>query len=221
MFGGEKSQTADKQALELAKQMRTQGFEDEEIRQRTGWQDFGPDRKWKYEIPDNELRIDMSVVPKSRGRGDVPLVPMERAVSHQALKAAYPTLYNNITVGREFDPGGYGRFSPEVGKAGALLLGGQPRGAPIEDPRRVATHELSHAVADFEGHSPGGSPDMFKKKKGEMLPIDKYGRIAGEALARNAADRIDFTPEERRARSWRSTLDVPYDELILPPGYRR
>ena len=51
--------------------------------------------------------------------------------------------------------------------------------------------------------------------KTRFTPFEQYRRLAGEAEARNVEERINMTPEERRAKApWR-TLDVPESELIV------
>ncbi len=46
-------------------------------------------------------------------------------------------------------------------------------------------------------------------------PYGQYRKLAGEAEARNVQTRMDFTPEQRRAQTPWSTLDVPEDSLIV------
>ena len=48
-----------------------------------------------------------------------------------------------------------------------------------------------------------------------LTSFDKYERLAGEAEARNVQTRMNYTPEERRAKAPWTTLDVPEDELIV------
>lgn len=55
LFAGENAQTADKVALNKAKEMFDNGIDNETIRQNTGWFK-GVDDKWKYEISDGELK---------------------------------------------------------------------------------------------------------------------------------------------------------------------
>jgi hypothetical protein len=54
----------------------------------------------------------------------------------------------------------------------------------------------------------------FNDLKG-MEDFDLYQRLAGEAEARNVQTRRDFTPQQRRASTPWSTLDVPENELII------
>lgn len=51
---GESAETADKDALALARQLDNQGVDNEAIRQQTGWFK-GMDGKWRFEIDDSEL----------------------------------------------------------------------------------------------------------------------------------------------------------------------
>lgn len=54
-YAGEKSRTADTEALRRAQEMEKQGDDAETIRQETGW--FrGVDGKWRYEIDDSKMR---------------------------------------------------------------------------------------------------------------------------------------------------------------------
>ena len=58
-YAGQNAQTADMEALKLAKQMKLGGVADETIRQETGWF-MGMDGKWRWEIDDSKMRFDRS-----------------------------------------------------------------------------------------------------------------------------------------------------------------
>lgn len=53
VFGGEKSATADRQALARAKEMETSGAGRDAIWKETGWWKPEHDGKWRYEIDDS------------------------------------------------------------------------------------------------------------------------------------------------------------------------
>jgi hypothetical protein len=124
-------------------------------------------------------------------------------------------MFNTMRVGRASGQD-YGMYDPDEN---ALTLGGQPRNAPKEDPRRVALHELSHGIQAQEDFQPGGGPELFKQK-GKLTPLDQYFRLKGEVEARNAADRMNLTPEERVAKRWWQTSDVELKNQINNPYYR-
>lgn len=219
LFGGEHAQTADKPALALAKSMLRQGFKPEDIGSHTGW-DTGADSKWRFEIPDNEARINEGAIPKTAARpGRPPLsgptVPLRDVLVHPQLQAAYPEWFNAVRVGRESQPQSYGFYDPDYR---TLTLNEKPRGAPREDLRGLAVHELQHGLQAEEDFQPGGEPGLFRQR-GKLTPYEQYHRLKGEVEARNAAARLDLSPEERKATPWRRTMDVPLAAQTRHPYY--
>ena len=59
-FAGQKAQTAALGELNNAKQLEADGVDNEQIRQQTGWFK-GVDGKWRFEIPDGEIKDDFSI----------------------------------------------------------------------------------------------------------------------------------------------------------------
>lgn len=94
--------TANKQLLEQAKNMEATGAGREEIYKATGWHK-GVDGMWRFEIPDNIDKIDLSKMPES---GEY--VKLADIYDNPMLYAAYPML-RDISIGTEdLEPTHYG-----------------------------------------------------------------------------------------------------------------
>ena len=125
-------------------------------------------------------------------------------IKHEELFRAYPALryYSLVFKNMSIEEKGY--FSP---KDGTIVLNSDL----IGDPRRTIIHEIQHVIQEKEGFARGASPkywndrmeEGFTKKNAageEMLPGELYKNTAGEIEARNVADRLNMTAEERRNR---------------------
>lgn len=97
--------------------------------------------------------------------------------------------------------------------------------------RRLFTHELEHIVQDKEGFAKGGTPynfdpELYKElaqkhdllNKGlseDQIKYELYRKLSGEVQARNAADRLDLTNEEKANRPFSDTQEIGPAEQIL------
>lgn len=129
-FAGVGAKTADLVKLREAETLLKNGASEAEIRGRTGWFK-GADDKWRFEIPDNNLRITAD------------------GFEHPELFAAYPDM-KDIGVKRfEFDEtqqiAGYSARD-HVGIADTMT---------DEEVRSTLAHELQHNVQAKEGFSNG------------------------------------------------------------------
>ena len=74
--------------------------------------------------------------------------------------------------------------------------------------------KLKDAHATLNNALEGRNPNLTDQEKYEI-----YKNLAGEAEARNVQTRMDFTPEQRKAKPPYKTLDVPEDQLIVSKNY--
>lgn len=92
-FAGEKAQTAALDELDRARQFEADGVDNEQIRQQTGWFK-GADGKWRFEIPDGNIREDFNVDKYRKFDDDFSyvLAPLEAFYDNEKLYQAYPQL---------------------------------------------------------------------------------------------------------------------------------
>lgn len=223
IFGGKLAVTADHQALNMAERLAKAGASREQIWNETGWFQ-GPDKKWRFEIPDKGA----SVSPGKGGYWDA-------HVDHPEFFKAYPR-----TAGYEANIN-YGE------PRGSYWGGGMEVVAPTrEQMGSIAVHEMQHAAQASEGFPKGTSPDALymdaklpkfelatkeaqsrgidwaslskadRKRLTDQVLDDLYYRNAGEVEARNVQRRMNMTPEERHAQPPWTTEDVPADQQIIP-----
>ena len=74
--------------------------------------------------------------------------------------------------------------------------------------------KLKDAHATLNNALEGRNLNLTDQEKYEI-----YKNLAGEAEARNVQTRMDFTPEQRKAKPPYKTLDVPEDQLIVSKKY--
>lgn len=243
IFGGRLAQTADHAALAKAEEMAGTGADRHTIWNETGWFQ-GPDKKWRFEIPDDALSVRKGYgagleygAGESWGR-------FEPKIEHQDLTSAYPGkfdyLAHDVKVARNVEP--QGRFMPEgAGRNEEFYYSDKPvlptlfvESPTTKQARSITAHELQHAVQEQERFAPGANPDMFyldpsfpkfeKARESQITDevlMDHYRRTAGEVEARNVQNRLNFTPEQRRATPPWQTQDVPDINQIIRNGMLR
>ncbi len=222
IFGGRLAATADREALKRAEGMAAGGADRRAIWDDTGWFQ-GPDKGWRFEIPDNAA----TYAPQGATR-------VGEALAHPGLAQAYPDVAG--LAFRQDDllsRGANGAFSPTRGVAVDRTLGAIEGRPPV-------LHEAQHAVQRAEGFTGGANPRQFTQdayaddllsrwvqgaepaaddiaqSAFQRWQQDQYRRTAGEVEARNVAARRDMTPEERRATPPWETQDVPDARQIVP-----
>lgn len=227
IFGGRLAKTANLDALREAEMMAAKGMHPETVLRETNWFRSPSDHKWRFEIPDDKMRIQH--MPTTEGHDVIGSVGV--LVKHPELFKAYPQLQmpKMGIVNDAARPNGAGYFQT-----------GNPPTIGITAPneavaRSVAAHELQHGVQGIENFSFGADPSniagLIEKglRKNPSLYLNEghnfmdvvgradpiYRGIAGEVEARNVQRRLNWTPEERAAMSpWR-TQDVPYRDQYV------
>lgn len=225
IFGGKLAQTADLRALQEAQAMTAGGKYADDIFHDTGWFRGPADQKWRFEIPDNGMKLNYWPT----GEGDIARASTGALVSHPKLFEAYPGLQTvSMALGKDSRfPTGAGMYNP--GKTGKTSGGLIEISAPDHKvARSVGAHELQHGVQAIEGFSFGTEPrhiagliEQGLRKKPELLQGNKfmdvveraeplYKGTAGEVEARNVQNRLDWSPESRRGIAPWYSQDTPY-----------
>lgn len=208
LFLGERSGTADLQALGVAKAMALDGVDADEIWRQTGWAE-DPAGNWFYETDDRAFKLG----EKNHG-------PWNKVFSHPELERAYgdrltPVVGGNSLLGGLAERQGFkGAFiSPRDGGAGNRAFYMAPNLSP--DMRRtVGLHESQHMVDDLEGVL---QTDPMPVRPTDPISRRSYFQKREEVRARNVERRREMTPEQRRQHPPWETEDVP--PWMLDIGY--
>ena len=145
VFAGEKSATADRQALAKAREMEAAGAGRGAIWKETGWWKPEHDGKWRYEIDDSRARLapGFGDALQSAQPGQVVVgtprpgtrffdpVPMPNVIEHRQLYQAYPGMAKlppeatasginvGVIVGKSDEPSGFTKPGRDQREAGA------------------------------------------------------------------------------------------------------
>jgi hypothetical protein len=205
MFLGPAARTADHVALATAQKMAAAGADRAAIHDATKWFQ-GVDDKWRFEIPDNQARMDLAgkasfgPTPDYRRAGDF--------MRHDALDAAYPGLMDTRTA-VSMAPGELeGNFYGARNVGSRLVPSSIDVTAPTTaDAKSGMLHELQHSIQGIEGFAgaSANSPGMD----------DLYTRLAHEVEARNVQARMNMTQQQRMALKPWQTLDVPESQQVI------
>lgn len=221
IFGGRLSKTADQKMADLAERMEARGQHPQDIRKMTGWEHSPLDDMWKYEIPDNKLRLNY--VPDAGFTASSSAASM---FDHPELFKAYPHL-RDLKTSVSRGPVGTGGFDPATNRLHMEV-------PDYKTGRSVGAHELMHGVQDFEGFAPGTNPGVWGDLIQKNMPQDRLGLVnmnrlrdeamagykgtAGEVEARNVQQRLDYNPLERLMRSplAEQFADTPTQFVMTP-----
>jgi hypothetical protein len=227
IFGGRLARTADQRMADLAETMSARGKDPEEIRRATGWFQHPSDNRWRFEIPDN--RAGLTYLPTEEGA--TASGKTGHLFEHPDLYKAYPDL-RDLKMSITKDPYASGVFyPPESADAGIhLSIPSYKKGSAI------GVHELQHGVQDIEGFSPGTAPNWYAKileqqlrrnnqpydfKKLDDAAYQHYMNTSGEVEARNAVNRMYYSPLERLTRNplQEQFKESPVQNAIDPKTY--
>jgi hypothetical protein len=207
LFSGENSQTADRPALSLAREMYGK-VDPAEIWKKTGW---GKDKagSWIYEISDEDARITQMPDLKKLAQGEVAVIRLGDLLNHPLLFKAYPHLvavlvnvYNAAQVPNEDDPDD----AYEATTTPARIW----RPASIEIAGRISNflptliHEVQHILEAHEGLDYGPYTASYDDR-------------IGEVRARNVERRLHMTAQARRRQPPHTTSDTPLERVQISP----
>lgn len=206
-FAGAGSMTANQEAAGQAFRRLEAGEDPEVVRRETGW--FrGDEGRMRYEISDSDAKFlwrDRLTSYRfgnalASFRRDSSFVPLGELIQHEALFRAYPQLRDVRVVAEPMDgtSRGYLQQTKDVTRI-AVSDAVDGYGALA-----VLMHEIQHAIQNIEGFAQGSS--------GSDLA---YRQSAGEVEARNTAERLPMSDEQRLQYSPEQTRDVPRAEVVV------
>ena len=220
-IAGPKAKTAKLDLLEQAKALASKKVPADEIYQKTGWWLDHPDRVPRFEIDDSQAVFKHEPLPISGMPGTIYETQkgknLSELMSHKQLTDAYPESVSGVSVGLTGNSGVNAYYDPETKiisldsateKGTGLFKNiniGTDKLTKQHEP--IMMHELQHNIQELENMSRGGSADL--------IGMDEYRRLAGEADARLVQKRISLTPEQRQARPFYKEYDVPIALQII------
>lgn len=172
--------------------------------QKAGAVTKGVDNKPKFEADDSQAKFNLTA-------GRKPGATLSDVVDHPTLFQDYPELANvKISFDSSMKPKELGGYNP--GSKTITLNPSVPR-SKLEN---TILHETQHAIQSIEGHATGGSPTSAAKFADSLTsPFDAYRSLAGEAEARNVANRQNLSMDRRQQVPFNSTFDIAPDKQIV------
>lgn len=199
-FAGEKAKTALLNKLSEAKDLKSQGVDNEEIRQQTGWF-LGADDKWRFEISDKDAEfIENPKLNRTIEDGSVVWrATLKDILKHDKLYQAYPQIADIEIMMTSSDASLKGvTIEDKIGLNTRLL--NTPKEAI-----KTLMHEVQHIIQSIEGFSSGGSSsaDFIKE-------IKKHLKISAEAS--RDSERLEYF--EKKLGSKQKAKDLLQKEWI-------
>lgn len=199
-FAGEKAKTALLNKLSEAKDLKSQGVDNEEIRQQTGWF-LGADDKWRFEISDKDAEfIENPKLNRTVEDGSVVWrATLKDILKHDKLYQAYPQIADIEVMMTSSDASLKGvTIEDKIGLNTRLL--NTPKEAI-----KTLMHEVQHIIQSIEGFSSGGSSsaDFIKE-------IKKHLKISAEAS--RDSERLEYF--EKKLGSKQKAKDLLQKEWI-------
>jgi hypothetical protein len=207
ILGGMMARTFPWERLPTALEMEAAGKSAKKI-----WQEAGLERgaadNWKFEISDKGYRIRPRAGEPSMWEG-VTHAPLYEHHAHPGMREAYPDLADTQSFLRVRPrERRYGEFQPDY----ETLIVQAP---DLAGARNVGIHELQHLIDWLEKHPPGGSPRYFRDRGfSAQEASDRYWKLIGEVVARNAERRLRMPERLRRIRPPSATESVPRHQQI-------
>lgn len=198
-FAGEKAQTANRSALEQARQMEREGADSEAIRQKTGWHK-GYDGKWRFEIDDSGVKIKDSILIAGT---------LEDLIDHGMLFEAYPQLKNIRYQFEHIQNGAKGYIFRD--NSGIILdstLRAEALNGNKDKLKKVLIHEIQHYIQHNERFA-GGTNPKEEKQRGGMVVFENEQKAYSELLT---AVKQQYDNDSSTEEDW-ETADT-LDEII-------
>lgn len=195
---GIRARTANRELLNEAQRMAAEGKMQTEIYKKTGWR-RGKDGRWRFEIPDNLDKIDLSKLP------DNSTVTLGEIYDNEKLYAAYPQLRNVLVTKTELDDGVTGQSRRDE-----IYIRNGAKDARAKD---TLIHEIQHVIQNIEGFASGGSPEMVKLYMGAAIreKFEEAEKISDKAesyyLIRNIYENAMLRGDTERMESVRPVLE--------------
>lgn len=145
VYGGRMAKTANLDKLAEAEKMVAGGAGNEAVRAATGWFP-GPDKQWRFEIPDDTASLTRAPGVAGDTLGDI--------LRHPDLMAAYPDMASMKVRGDNLGAHRGEIYQSSMGPRVALNT--HTLRTP-EELKSTLLHELQHAVQAREGFASGGN----------------------------------------------------------------
>lgn len=176
--------------LNIARDMETAEKDTKTILLSTGWQ-RGADGKWRYEVPDGELKITSS---KNADLEDV--------FEDPELFKAYPELKNiGVMLGIHSSFNNSGAYTPFVDQSAQDMMDILPeikvRATDIDNAKSVLIHEIQHAIQHIEGFAKGGEPGVIASLK---IGEDAFKKIFPKL--EDNFKKLEWEHQERQRQYW-------------------
>lgn len=205
-LAGQRAAVANLDKLNRAREMHSQGMDEEDIWKETGWL-LGRDNKWRFEIPDDLDKIDFTPLFKD----EYHIASLKDIYNNPRLYEAYPSLATcNVELIDKFDDNTWGSFEVARYPSGkSLILGIKLNKKFIKSTpdkmKETLVHEIQHVIQEYEDFARGGN-----LTKG----FDNYYRLGGEQEARETAARAaSYTGSKHRINDLNQELDLKKREL--------
>lgn len=242
IFAGAGAWNADANKLNFAAFSERQGASPERIWKETGW--FrGADGRWRFEIPDNEAQLSGKrpglINTNFEGllhpefskayQEEAPAIAGIYGPWHPEPRGSYTPAYNGNPAAVKVNAPtedlaksvGLHELQHHVQGLEGFAPGGNrsmftPGQISAERDRMMQAGNVAPGGTGWEaagGVNPYELPD-------QVIADNLYWRLAGETEARNVQKRMNYTPEERRARPPWTTEDIPrqHQVLLTPRG---
>ena len=226
IFASVKAKTADLDALARAESMADSGASMRDIYDATGWFQ-AKDGNWNFYIPDKDMRFTPENLPRVE---DYRAGLLSDAIDHPLAKEAYPELFESVNfVDYPFSGKSVGQFSPavkfswtdDIPPSITLWNDSSPFAA---SKRRVAAHELQHAIDDFEGGQSGApinipvdevkASPIYKEWEALQPTREEINRLRNSDAYKKdlAASNRDFDAVDERINAILDDDSMPYEQ---------
>lgn len=206
-LAGQKAAVANLDELNRARDMHSQGADEQEIWRETGWL-LGRDNKWRFEIPDNLDKINFSPL----FHDEYHIAKLKDVYDNPKLYKAYPALGTRSVQLADLDDKTRGFVEVVRYPSGRELVSGIKLNEKFveSEPDKIKetlVHEVQHVIQTYENFARGGSVDFAGGEK-------NYLRLAGEQEARETATRaVKHTETVRRIDEQKRRLSLKQKEL--------
>ncbi len=196
VYGGRLAKTANLDKLKEAELLAAGGADNEAVRAATGWFQ-GPDKQWRFEIPDDQSAV-INAMPNvvDTPNGKVSVHKVGDALSHDELFAAYPEL-RNVNLYKQRLDGVHGLFEGHGGDPSSwgIRMNGDPTRRGVN--HSTLLHELQHGIQEREGFATGG------------------GEAYVNGLVEQARQRVADLRGQAQSRYWEvGTVDEPVMQAL-------
>ena len=193
--------------LNRAREMHSQGADEQEIWRETGWL-LGRDNKWRFEIPDDLDKIDFTPLFKD----EYHIASLKDIYDNPKLYEAYPVLATrSVKLTDKLGDNTRGLLRVVKYPSRKVLVSEIELNQKLvkSTPGKIKetfVHEVQHAIQEYEDFARGGSV--------ETAGGENYLRLGGEQEARETAARtVSHTETLRHMNELKHQLDLKQKEL--------